>query len=121
MQFVLDNSSPRVSSIPKGEDEEVPCSFGSVGFNDFGFLAGEAIPDVSSDEDDIGKVFRSSGYREYTTTYPYLIIPKPYREKGESPFKAGEIESSVFKANLFTYWGMFRVSADVHFWVPGPK
>lgn len=52
-------------------------------------------------------------------SYSYQIIPKPTRKKGESAYKA--IESSVSEANLFIYRRMFRVLADVHFWVPGRK
>lgn len=86
---------------------------------DFGFLT--AIPAVSSDEDDIGEIYRESEYREHATSYPCQITPKPVREKGESPFKAAEIESSVSEADLYVYQGLFRVFFDVHFWVPGPN
>lgn len=70
-QIILDDSPTKVSNIPEDEDEEALCSSGSVGFLDLGLLAGEAIPEISSDEDDIDEVYWESEYREYITSYPY--------------------------------------------------
>lgn len=114
-QIVIDDSMPRILSIPKGEDEEALCFSGSAGFNDFGFLTGETVSDISSDEDKISKVYQSSEYRDYLVNNPSQFFSKPSRGMGESPFKASEVESLVSEANLFNYQGMLKVPADFHF------
>lgn len=114
-QIVIDDSMLRILSIPKGEDEEALCFSGSAGFNDFGFLTGETVSDISSDEDKISKVYQSSEYRDYLVNNPSQFFSKPSRGMGESPFKASEVESLVSEANLFNYQGMLKIPADFHF------
>lgn len=100
-QIILDESPTRVSNIPEGEDEEAPFSSGSAGFIDFDFLVGEAILDLSSDQDDIGVIYRESEYVNISRA----TLAKPTREKGENIYKVVEIESSVSEAELLLTGG----------------
>lgn len=115
--MVIETSTPRVSSIPEDKDEEAPCSSGSVHSTDFGFLIGEFFPKLSSDDNEIDEVYRLSEFRDYLANNPYQTIPKLSWEREDSYFKAKEVGSSMSKAGLFAYWRMFKVLADVHFWV----
>lgn len=103
-QVVIKPSSPRVSGIPEGEVEGAPYSLGSLRLANFGFL-----PDLSSEDDEIDEVYRSSEFRDYLVNNPYQAAPKPSRERQESTFKAKDVESVVTKAGLFVYRGQFKV------------
>lgn len=108
-QVVIKPSPPRVSGIPEGEVEGAPCSLGSLRLANFGFLVGEAVPDLSSEDDEIDEVYCSSKFQDYLVNNPYQAAPKPSRERQESTFKAKDVESVVTKAGLFVYRGQFKV------------
>lgn len=117
--MVIESSPPRVFDIPEDEDERTPCSSGSVHSIDFGFLVGEAVPNLSSEDDEIDEVYLASEFRDYLADNPHQAIPRPSQVREESNFKAKELKSVVYKAYLFIYCVLFKVPTNIHFWIPG--
>lgn len=114
-QIILDDSPTWVSNIPKDEDEEVPYFSSSVGFLNFGFLTVKAIPEVSSDKDDIDEIFIGRvSIENILQATPIKSSPNQFTKRGKVSTRRSR--SNVrYEAGLFVYRGLFRVPADVHF------